>query len=300
MSGYFRTALLLAGMTALFMAVGFFLGGTQGMMIAFLVALAMNAFAYWNSDQAVLRMHGAHEVDARNQPDLFNLVGQLAQRAGLPMPRVYIMDNDQPNAFATGRSPEKGAVAVTTGLMKILDRDEAAGVIAHELAHIKNHDTLIMTITATIAGALGMLANFGMFFGGNTSENRNNPFGMVGVILVAILAPFAAMVVQMAISRSREYEADRIGAKICGQPLWLADALGKLDHAAKRIDNPTAEARPATAHLFIVNPLHGRTMDSLFSTHPSLANRIARLQAMAGGRSDHIPRSAARPTGPWG
>ena len=303
MSGYFRTALLLAAMTALFMAVGFFLGGGQGMMIALLVALAMNAFAYWNSDSIVLRMHGAREVDARNQPELFNLVGQLAQRAGLPMPRVYIMENEQPNAFATGRSPEKGAVAVTTGLIRILDRDEAAGVIAHELAHIKNRDTLIMTITATLAGALGMLANFGMFFGSGSNDNRNNPFGMVGVILMMFLAPFAAMVVQMAISRSREYEADREGAEICGQPLWLADALGKLDHAAKQIDNPTAEARPATAHLFIVNPLHGRRMDSLFSTHPSLENRIARLRAMAGQpgvHPGHVPQAATRRSGPWG
>ena len=301
MSGYFRTALLLAAMTALFMAAGFFLGGGQGMVIALLVALAMNAFAYWNSDSIVLRMHGAQEVDARNQPELFTLVGQLAQRASLPMPRVYIMENEQPNAFATGRSPAKGAVAVTSGLMRILDREEAAGVIAHELAHIKNHDTLIMTITATIAGALSMLASFGMFFGGS-SDNRNNPLGTVGAILVMILAPFAAMLVQMAISRSREYEADRIGAEICGQPLWLANALGKLDHAARQIDNPTAEARPATAHLFIVNPLHARSIDGLFSTHPKLENRIARLQAMAGssGGHGHIPGMAARPTGPWG
>jgi len=300
MNGYFRTALLLAGMTALFMAVGFFLGGGQGMMIALFIALAMNAFAFWNSDGIVLRMHGAHEVDARSQSELFSLVVQLAQRAGLPMPRIYIMENEQPNAFATGRSPEKGAVAVTTGLLRILDCDEAAGVIAHELAHIKNRDTLIMTITATIAGAVGMLANFAMFFSGS-SDNRYNPFGIVGVILVMVLAPVAAMLVQMAISRSREYEADRIGAEICGQPLWLANALGKLDHAAKRIDNPRAEASPATAHLFIVNPLHARKVDSLFSTHPSLANRIARLQAMAGGRGGHghVPQTS-RASGPWG
>jgi heat shock protein HtpX len=206
------------------------------------------------------------------------------------MPKVYIIDNPQPNAFATGRNPENAAVAATTGLLQRLSSEEVAGVMAHELAHVRNRDTLIMTITATIAGAISMIANFGLFFGGN----RNNPLGIVGVLLVAILAPFAAMLVQMAISRSREYAADRIGAEICGHPLWLASALEKIERAAKGIDNHTAEANPATAHMFIINPLHAHSVDSLFSTHPNTANRVAKLREMAGVEG---PRPQPRP---WG
>jgi heat shock protein HtpX len=221
---YFRTALLLAGMTALFMGLGFLLGGQTGMLIAFAVAAGMNLFSYWNSDKLVLRMHRAREVDARTAPEYYAIVRELAADAGLPMPRVFILDEDQPNAFATGRNPENAAVAATRGLLAGMSREEIAGVMAHELAHIKNRDTLIMTITATIAGAISMLANFAMFFG----NNRNNPLGIVGVLITIIVAPFAAMIVQMAISRTREYAADRMGAQICGNPMWLASALAKL------------------------------------------------------------------------
>jgi len=282
-----RTGLLLAGLTALFLAAGFLLGGEGGMMIALVVALAMNVFAYWNSDKLVLRMYGAREVDAGSAPALYGIVRQLADRADLPMPRVYVIDTPQPNAFATGRNPQNAAVAATTGLLERLSHEEVAGVMAHELAHVKNRDTLIMTVTATIAGALGMLANFALFFGGN----RNNSLGLVGTILVMILAPVAAMVVQMAISRTREYAADRGGAEICGQPLWLASALEKLEAGARRIDNRLAEDNPATAHLFIINPLHARAVDGLFSSHPSTGDRVRRLRAMVG---------AVRSSGPWG
>ncbi|MCW5700578.1 MAG: zinc metalloprotease HtpX [Rhodospirillales bacterium] len=284
----FRTGLLLAGLTGLFLAVGFLLGGEGGMAIALVIALGMNVFSYWNSDKIVLRMYGAREVDFRTAPQFHRIVQTLARRADLPMPKVYVIDNPQPNAFATGRNPENAAVAATTGLLNILSEEEIAGVMAHELAHVKNRDTLIMTITATIAGALGMLANFAMFFG---SDSRNNPLGFVGTILVMILAPMAAMLVQMAISRTREYGADRMGAEICGRPLWLASALQKLAAGASRIDNHAAEQNPATAHLFIVNPLHARSMDSLFSTHPSTANRVQKLREMAG---------ASTQAGPWG
>ena len=274
---YLRTAILLAGMTALFLVIGFLIGGEVGMLFALVLALAMNAFAYWNSGKMVLSMYGARQVDRRSAPAFYGIVEQLAANAGLPMPRVFVIDGDQPNAFATGRNPEHAAVAATTGLLKRLNSEEAAGVMAHELAHVKNRDTLTMTITATLAGAISMLASFGLFFGGN----RNNPLGIVGVILVAILAPMAAMVVQMAVSRSREYEADRIGAEICGHPLWLASALEKIQSSAQRIDNSAAERNPATAHLFIINPLHAHKVDSLFSTHPNTANRVARLRQMA-------------------
>ncbi|MFC7048049.1 zinc metalloprotease HtpX [Emcibacter nanhaiensis] len=289
--GYIRTAILLAGMTGLFLAVGYLLGDTGGLVIAFMIALAMNAFAYWNSDKMVLGMYGAREVDRHSAPELHNIVEGLARRAGLPMPRVYLMDNDQPNAFATGRNPEHAAVAATTGLLRILNREEVTGVIAHELAHVKNRDTLTMTITATLAGAIGMLANFALFFG----RGRDNPLGFIGTLLVMILAPLAAMLVQMAISRSREYEADRIGAEICGQPLWLASALGKLQSASERIVNEEAEHNPATAHLFIVNPLHGRNMDNLFSTHPNMENRIRRLEDMSAGGGGRGPIDYDRP-----
>jgi len=274
---YFRTTLLLAAMTALFLGIGFMLGGTGGMMIALLVALAMNGFAYWNSDKMVLGMYGAREVDETSAPEFVRMVRLLAENAGLPMPKVYVIDNAQPNAFATGRNPEHASVAATTGLLQMLSPQELAGVMAHELAHIRNRDTLIMTITATIAGAISMLTNFALFSG----DNRNNPLGFVGVILMMVVGPLAAALVQMAISRGREYEADRMGAEICGRPLWLASALEKMSIAAGQIDNEAAERNPATAHLFIINPLHTNQMDSLFSTHPSTGNRIARLQEIA-------------------
>lgn len=288
---YAKTALLLAGMTGLFLAMGYLLGGEAGMLIALAIAAAMNVFAYWNSDKMVLRMHGASQVDRRQAPRLVGLVETLATRAGLPMPRVYVIDTDQPNAFATERNPENAAVAVTTGLMHRLDDQELAGVLAHELAHVRNRDTLIMTITATVAGAISMLANFAFFFG----RGRDNPLGIVGVLLVMFLAPVAAMLVQMAISRTREYAADRAGAEICGHPMWLAGALAKIESAARGIDNEAAEANPATAHLFIINPLHGRRMDRLFATHPDTENRIARLREMAGAAG-----LEAAATGPWG
>ncbi len=274
---YARTTFLLALMTAIFVGVGYLLGGTGGMVIAFVVAAGMNVFAYWNSDKMVLRMYGAREVSEREAPEYVALVRRLAERAGLPMPKVYLIQSDQPNAFATGRNPENAAVAATTGLIDRLTFEEIEGVMAHELSHVQHRDTLTMTVTATLAGAIAMLANFALFFGGN----RNNGLGIVGTILIMILAPMAAMLVQMAISRSREYEADRRGAEISGKPLALASALQKISGTAARIDNEQAERNPATAHLFIINPLHGRNMDSLFSTHPSTANRIARLQEMA-------------------
>lgn len=292
-----RTGLLLAALTGLFLAIGFWLGGESGMVIALLIALGMNVFAYWNSDKMVLRMYGAREVDSRTAPELYAIVAELAQRAALPMPRVYIVENPQPNAFATGRNPENAAVAATTGLLRSLSREEITGVMAHELAHVKNRDTLTMTVTATIAGAIGMLANFALFFGG--SRSGGNP---IAAIAIMILAPIAAMLVQMAISRAREYEADRIGAEICGQPLWLASALERLHSAAQRVDNPAAENNPATAHLFIVNPLHAHKVDSLFSTHPKMANRVERLRAMDGGSGERRPRRSGDRTteGPWG
>jgi heat shock protein HtpX len=276
---YFRTGILLAAMTGLFLAIGYLLGGEAGMAIAFLVALGMNAFAYWNSDKMVLRMYGAREVDGTSAPAYYGIVRQLVDRAGMPMPKVYIIDSDQPNAFATGRNPDNAAVAATSGLLRLLSHEEVAGVMAHELAHVRNRDTLIMTITATIAGAVSMLANFALFFGGSS---RNNPLGIVGAILIMILAPLAAALVQMAISRTREYAADAGGAEICGQPLWLASALTKLEQGAAQIENVEAESNPATAHMFIVNPLHTRAMDSLFSTHPNTENRVRRLRQMGG------------------
>jgi len=309
---YLRTAILLAGLTALFMGVGYLIGGQSGAVIALFVAAAMNLLSYWNADKLVLSMHGAREVDEHNAPDLVRLVHELASRAGLPMPRVYLMDNPQPNAFATGRNPEHAAVAVTTGLLEMLSREEVAGVIAHELAHVRNRDTLTMTVTATIAGAISMLAQFGLFFGGHR-DNNNGGVGIIGTIAMVLLAPIAAMLVQMAISRTREYAADEMGAHISGRPDALASALVKISHAAEQIENPTAEQAPATAHLFIVNPLSGRGMDNLFATHPSTENRIAALEEVArqmgrpgiSARShygepavSHGPWSGAR--GPWG
>jgi heat shock protein HtpX len=305
---YFKTAILLAGLTALFMGVGYLIGGASGAMIAFVIAAAMNLYSYWNSDRLVLSMHDAQEVDARTAPDLYQIVASLARNAGLPMPRVYLMDNPQPNAFATGRDPQHAAVAVTTGLLQVLNRDEVAGVVAHELAHIRNRDTLIMTITATIAGAISMLGQFGMFFGGGHRDNNGGGMGIVGTIAMMILAPIAAMLVQMAISRTREYAADRMGAQISGKPTALATALAKISDMAHHVENPSAEHAPATAHLFIINPLSGHRMDNLFATHPATENRIAALQELArhmgevGGygqpNRSYTPRTLAG--GPWG
>jgi heat shock protein HtpX len=287
---YLRTGILIAALTALFMGIGYLLGGEGGMIIALAIAAGMNLFAWWNSDKLVLRMYRAQPVGRGHS--LHGIVETLSRNAGLPTPKVYIIENDQPNAFATGRNPENASVAATTGLLRNLTATEVSGVMAHELAHVKNRDTLIMTITATIAGALGMLANFAFFFRGGR-DNPLGPLGFVGVLLVMILAPMAAGLVQMAISRSREYEADRIGAEICGHPLWLAEALRKMAQGAAAIDNPQAEDNPATAHMFIVNPLHARKLDGLFSTHPPIGERIQRLREMAG---DTTPE----PRRPWG
>jgi heat shock protein HtpX len=296
---YFRTAILLAALTALFMGVGYLIGGQSGALIALVVAAGMNFVAYWNADRLVLSMHGAQEVDARTAPELYQMVGELAARAGLPMPRVFVMDNPQPNAFATGRNPQNAAVAATTGLLQMLSRDEIAGVLAHELAHIKHHDTLTMTITATIAGAISMLAQFGLFFGGG--NRSNNGLGMIGTLAMVILAPIAAMLVQMAISRTREYSADAMGAQISGRPVALASALARIENAAHQIENPVAEQHPATAHLFIINPLSGARMDNLFGTHPATENRIAALQDIAARMGQSREAVAEpRPSGPWG
>lgn len=289
---FFKTGILIAAITALFLGVGFLIGGTGGMLIAFVIAIAMNGFAYWNSDKMVLKMYGARQVTEAEAPVLVKLVRDLADRAELPMPKVYIMDNPQPNAFATGRNPENAAVAATSGLLNLLTTEELAGVMAHELAHVKNRDTLTMTVTATIAGAISMLANFALFFGGN----RNNAGGIIGMLAIMILAPLAAMLVQMAISRTREYSADHTGSEICGNPEWLASALQKLEQGAQRYENIPAEKNPASASLFIINPLHGKRADNLFSTHPSTSNRVSRLKEFAasfrrGGRGDYSPPS---------
>ena len=294
--GYFRTAMLLAAMTALFMGIGYLVGGQTGMVVAFLVAAAMNLFAYWNSDKMVLRMYGAREVDSRSAPELHALVARLAANAALPMPRVFIMENPQPNAFATGRNPQNAAVAVTTGLLNTVNEDELAGVLAHELGHVKNRDTLLMTMTATIAGAISMLANFGFFFGGRSNDSGN--IGFVGTLLLLILGPLAAGLVQMAISRTREYAADRAGAEISREPMVLASALQKIATAAHCIPNIEAERNPASAHLFIVNPLSGARMDDLFSTHPNVENRVAALEEMARAMGERGPSSSAE-AGPW-
>jgi len=289
-----KTAMLLAFMTALFMGVGYMIGGTTGMMIAFVIALAMNMFSWWNSGNMVLRMHNAMAIDRASAPEYYGLVEALAERAGLPMPKVYLIKTDQPNAFATGRNPSNAAVAVTTGLLERLTREEAAGVIAHELAHIQNRDTLTMTVTATLAGAISMLGNFAFFFGG--SRDNNNPFGFFGLLVTMIVAPFAAMLVQMAISRTREYSADKRGAEICGNPEWLADALAKIAAAAGRTVNVSAERSPATAHMFIINPLNGERADNLFSTHPDTENRIRALMEMAGRTEKATAPPPSRPS----
>jgi heat shock protein HtpX len=298
--------MLLAFLTALFMGIGYMIGGTGGMMIALVVAAAMNVFSWWNSGNMVLSAYDAQEIDEGNAPEFYRMIRDLSARANLPMPKVYLINSDQPNAFATGRNPENAAVAASTGLLQRLSPDEVAGVMAHELAHIENRDTLIMTITATIAGAISMLGNFAFLFGGNR-ENNSNPFGFIGVLAAMIVGPFAAMLVQMAISRTREYAADRRGAEICGEPLALASALNKIATAAHSIHNPRAEANPATAHMFIINPLSGERMDNLFSTHPNTENRIEALQQMARDWRGH-PQGHARPAerdqnsapAPWG
>ena len=286
---FFRTMLLLAAMTALFMGVGWLIGGSGGMLIALLFAIGTNAFAFWNSDRLALSMHHAEPVTRASAPDLHAMVGELAANAGLPMPKVYLIRSDQPNAFATGRNPENGAVAVTTGILQLLDRDELRGVITHELAHIRNRDTLTMTVAATVAGAISMLAQFGFFFG--HSNNDRNPLGPLGVLLAVLFAPLAAMLIQMTISRTREYSADRLGAEISGDPLGLAGALRKISSYAGRLKLPSAERNPASASMFIVNPLSGARMDNLFSTHPNVENRIRALEAMAG---DMRPRPPLR------
>ena len=279
MGNWFKTTILFAAILALFMMIGGLIGGREGMMMALLIGGGMNFFAYWFSDKMVLRMYNAQPVDETSSPYLYNMVRDLATRAELPMPRVYLIDEAQPNAFATGRNPENAAVAATTGIVSLLSERELRGVMAHELAHVKHRDILTSTIAATLAGAISALANFAMFFGGRDEEGR--PANAVVSIIVAIIAPLAAMLIQMAISRAREFEADRGGAEISGDPLALASALGKIDAYARGIPFPTAEAHPATAQMMIMNPLAGGGIDTLFSTHPKTAERIARLEAMA-------------------
>ena len=293
-----KTGMLLAFMTALFMGIGFMLGGTSGMMIAFVIAAGMNFFNYWRSDKMVLRMHNAVEIDENNSPQLYEITARLSDAAGLPMPALYIINTPQPNAFATGRNPENAAVAVSTGLLETLSMEEVAGVVAHELAHIQNRDTLIMTITATFAGAISMLANFAMFFGGGRDRGG---IGIIGSLIAMFLAPFAATIVQMAISRTREYAADKRGAEICGNLIWLADALKSIAGGASRIHNDAAERNPATAHMFIINPLGQFKRDNLFSTHPNTDNRIEALYALA-DRWEHEDAAyeAQDDASPWG
>ncbi len=282
---FFKTSLLLAALTSLFMVAGYLIAGTNGVIIAFIIAIATNALAFWNSDKIALRMHNAEPVTRAGRPELYSIIEDLARKAEIPMPRVMVINSDQPNAFATGRNPDNAAVAVTSGIMKILSREELSGVIAHELAHIKNRDTLIMTIAATVAGAISMLAQFGMYFGRGRDKGGA---GIIGMLLAIFLAPVAAALIQMMISRTREYSADSGGADICRNPLWLASGLRRISDAAKHIEMESAERNPATAHLFIINPLSGRAMDGLFSTHPNVENRIKALEDMAG--SGHYQR----------
>ncbi len=294
-----KTGVLLAALTAVFIGAGFLIAGKTGMIVALLLALATNAWAYWNSGSMLLHTFGAREVTNANDPHLYGLVAELAQRAALPMPRVYVIDGDQPNAFATGRSPSNAAVAVSTGLLASLTREEVAGVIGHELAHIRNYDTLIMTVAATVVGAIAAFADIGLVLGNEARDphGQSNGPGLIGGLLVMILAPLAAALIQMAISRTREYEADRIGAEICGQPTWLADALVRIHQGVQRFAIPAAEVNPATAHLFIVNPLFGSRMADLFATHPPIAERVRRLRAMpgaVGGAGAAIARLARR------
>jgi heat shock protein HtpX len=302
----FKTGILMAGMTALFMGLGFLMGRETGMLMALVVAIAMNVFTYWNADKMVLRMNGARQISEAEAPEFYRMIARLAANAQLPMPKVYIIDQQQPNAFATGRNPENAAVAATTGLLRYLSPDEIEGVMAHELAHVKNRDTLIMAFTATIAGAISMLMQFGFLFG--SRDSRNNPLGPIGSIALIILAPLAAMVVQMAISRTREYAADRGGAEISGKPLALASALERISEAAHTIPNQAAERNPAMAHMFIINPLAGLRADALFSTHPNTQNRIQALEALAremgsmttGTTPSSGPWTPTSESGPWG
>ena len=273
-----KTAILMAAITALFMAIGAMLGGRAGMMLALVIALGMNVFSYWFSDKLVLRMYNAREVDATSAPQFYRMIQELAQRASLPMPRVYIIDEPAPNAFATGRNPEHAAVAATTGIMRVLSERELRGVMAHELAHVRHRDILINTVSATMAGAISMLANFAMFFGGRDSEGR--PANPITGLLVAILAPLAASLIQMAISRAREFEADRGGAEISGDPRALASALEKIHAYARGTPLPAAERHPETAQMMIMNPLRGGGLSGLFSTHPATEERVERLRAM--------------------
>jgi heat shock protein HtpX len=275
-----KTAILMAAITALFMAIGSLLGGQTGMMLALVVALGMNFFSYWFSDKLVLKMYNAQEVDESSAPQFYRMVRELAQRAQLPMPKVYLIDEDAPNAFATGRNPEHAAVAATTGILRVLSEAELRGVMAHELAHVRHRDILISTVSATMAGAISMLANFAMFFGGRDSEGRShNP--IVG-LLVMFLAPIAASLIQMAISRAREFEADRGGAEISGDPRALASALQKIhQYANGGIPLQAAERHPETAQMMIMNPLSAGGLRGLFSTHPSTEERVQRLLAMA-------------------
>jgi heat shock protein HtpX len=295
---HMRTFTLLAALTALFAAIGFMAGGVIGMAIAFGVAMIMNGIAYWNGDKLVLRMQGAREVTREDSsPVIRAFVGDvfaLAQKAGMPNPRVYIIDTPQPNAFATGRDPHHAAVAATTGLLSMLNRNEVAGVMAHELAHVQNRDSLTMTLTASLAGAIGMLANFAFLF--NAGRDREGGPGPIVGLIAMIVAPMAAGVVQMAISRSREYEADRRGAEICGNPLWLASALEKIERQSHVVRNRQAEGAPALAHLYIINPLSGEGRDNLFSTHPATANRVAALRRLASEMGGFEPSPDA---GPW-
>jgi len=277
LGNWFKTGLLMAAIMALFGMVGAVLGGGQGMLLALVFGLGVNLWAYWFSDTMVLNLYRAQEVDATSAPQLYNTVGELAARAGLPMPKVYLIDEAQPNAFATGRNPEHAAVAATTGILQLLSARELRAVLAHELSHVRHRDILTSTITASIAGAISTLANFGMFFGGRNNDNRNPLVALV----VLILAPIAAVLIQLAISRGREYEADRGGAELSGDPRALADALAKIDRYAKGLPLETAEAHPATAHMMIINPLSGGGLAGLFSTHPPTEERVHRLLAMA-------------------
>ena len=290
---YLKTTLLLAAMTGIFCFIGYAAGGPGGMMIAFFVALAMNFFAYWNSDKLALATYGAKPLSEAEGGDIYAIVKELSARGDMPVPKVFIMQNPQPNAFATGRSPEHAAVAVTTGLLNILNRNEVTGVIAHELAHIKNRDTLIMTVTATIAGAIGMIANFltfSSFFGGGRGDGEESGPNPIVLLAMSILAPLLATIVQLAVSRTREYSADKLGAELCGNPEWLASALEKIEAAArgKHIVNAAAEENPATAHMFIINPLLGQGADNLFSTHPDTRNRTKALRAMRSGSFEPV------------
>jgi heat shock protein HtpX len=310
-----KTFMLLAGLTALFVGVGWLIGGVAGMLIALVLAGGMNLFSYWNADKIVLRMYRAQPVDETHPNAVVRTyvedVVRMAADAGLPRPAVAIIPSDQPNAFATGRDPAHAAVCATTGLLDMLSRDEVRGVMAHELAHVKNRDTLTMTVTATVAGAVSALANFALFFGGGDDRERQDGGlgGLVGTLALMILAPMAAALVQMAISRGREYEADRVGAEIAGDPRALASALEKIEAHARRIHNPTAERNPASGQLFIINPLAGRGADNLFSTHPATGNRVRALMDLAvkmGMRPEpRRPAIISVPTsglarGPWG